>query len=1352
MPWWTWVLPALVCHAGTWLSLSTKVATGVSAVYLPIPLALIMACWWGPRVLPGLYLNALLCAPLWDLPDWRFRPLYALPETVAVGLGWWLFARLGKGRCWLPDLGHLMRFVLLAIVPAALMNGFYVAGQLVLLGDLRAAEFWKLGVGGFEATFLDGLAIAPAFGFLLTPWLERKGWTRTRGAASTVLVKPGGLTRYAIFEICQIFVAIFIISRAMPMDEYWSVYGIFIVWAAVRHGVWLAVLANVWLVFATLIFPSVGSMHGMIESGYVPAAQMTMAILCLAGLIASRTVSDQNEEIEQRRRAEKALKESEASLNRALEASQNNELALRESEERLRLLFEGASDGIFLATGQGRYLEVNPAGLALLGYTREEMLARSISDILAPGEERRLDYELAQLKGPNPVQSEWRLRRKDGAVVHVEINAGMLPDGKVLAMVRDVSARKKVEADRARLMHDLGERIKELIALHKTARLLQQDRPFDEGLLRDLVAFLPPAWNHPDVCEARIRIGSLEVATPRWWETPWMQSAEFSTRDGKRGRIEVAYLEERPAEAEGPFLAEERTLIESLRDMLVAHYDRRMGEKAIQDLEARERQLNERFELAADSAGIGVWDLDLQTNKLVWDARMFKLYGVPPEKPVVAYEDWATRVHPDDLERARSEVKLAIMGLKAFDTSFRIVVNDGEVRHLKASARVIKDAAGNPARMTGINYDITDSRKASEALAANEKLLREFIRHAPAAIAMLDNQLRYIQASDRWIKDYHLDGTEIIGRSHYEVFPDIPERWKKIHQHVLAGAVESCDEDPFPREDGTVDWLQWEARPWYKPGGGIGGLIFFTQVITERKRAAQALQESESRLSAILENSPNVAIQGYDLQGRVLFWNKASEQVFGFTSKEALGTTLSKLTRSGQQEQAFLAMLKEVAQDGRPKGPYECGFKRKDGREGVSVSTLFRIPTPDNQGMFVSMDVDVTERWVLENQLQHAQKMESIGRLAGGVAHDFNNLLTGIIGYSDLILADPASHPRRRNVEEIRKIGVRAGNLTRQLLSFSRKQAVEPKLVDLNLVVGEMKNMLGRLIEGGIDLRFELIKEETHVIADPSQIEQILLNLVVNARDASSGSGRILVRTLRQALREPYLEHGFEAPAGTFVGMSVSDKGSGMSPEIIHHIFEPYFTTKPMGKGTGLGLSMVFGIVKKMNGFVAIESAVGQGSTFKVMFPAAGAKAAPVSSEVTLSVSTGQETILLVDDEETILDVASSGLRARGYQVLTARTPDAALETARVHDGPIHLLVTDVVLPKRSGTLVAEGVRAHRPEIKVLFTSGYTEDETVLHGVSQRSINFLEKPFTIEELCEKIRYVLATTSSASARP
>jgi two-component system, cell cycle sensor histidine kinase and response regulator CckA len=387
---------------------------------------------------------------------------------------------------------------------------------------------------------------------------------------------------------------------------------------------------------------------------------------------------------------------------------------------------------------------------------------------------------------------------------------------------------------------------------------------------------------------------------------------------------------------------------------------------------------------------------------------------------------------------------------------------------------------------------------------------------------------------------------------------------------------------------------------------------------------------------------------------------------------------------------------------------------------------------------------DVTERRALEEQLRQSQKMEAVGRLAGGVAHDFNNLLTVIKGYSELLLDElKESESQREEVEEIRKAADRAAMLTRQLLAFSRQQVLAPKVLDMNSIVSEMDKLLRRLLGEDIGLFTSLEPALGRVKADPGQIEQVIMNLAVNARDAMPRGGKLTIETANAELDETYAHEHVGAKAGSFVMLAVSDNGQGMTEQVRERVFEPFFTTKEMGKGTGLGLSTVYGIVKQSDGYVWVYSEPGVGTSFKVYLPRVDAPIEAAAKKPTTTELNGTETVLLVEDEDGVRALVRQVLQKRGYTVLEARSgKDALLECER-QQGKIDLLLTDVVLEQMSGRELAEKLSPLRPEMKVLYISGYTDDAIVHHGVLTAGKAFLQKPFTTEALARKIRSVLA---------
>ena len=407
----------------------------------------------------------------------------------------------------------------------------------------------------------------------------------------------------------------------------------------------------------------------------------------------------------------------------------------------------------------------------------------------------------------------------------------------------------------------------------------------------------------------------------------------------------------------------------------------------------------------------------------------------------------------------------------------------------------------------------------------------------------------------------------------------------------------------------------------------------------------------------------------------------------------------------------------------------------------VSLSTV-----ETEEGLFgIAFISDISLRKTLEEQLMHAQKMEAVGRLAGGVAHDFNNMLTVIAGYNRMILDELSTlDPLRGYAEEILKAADRAAALTNQLLAFSRRQMMRPRVIDLNAVIGQTENMLRRLIGEDIQLVMSLGADTGNIKADPNHIEQAIVNLAVNARDAMPLGGRISIETSNAQIDETYAKTHMGVKPGEFVMIAVSDTGHGMDSATRQNIFEPFFTTKQRGKGTGLGLATVYGMVKQSGGDIWVYSEPGQGTTFKLYFPRV---AEPVSPGLTEDPEhprpDGNETVMLVEDETQVRDLEARMLRQLGYTVLAAASGAEAMDISRAHPGKISLLVTDVVMPNMSGKQVADALLSSRPGLKVLYLSGYTEDIVVHHGVLDSGVDFLTKPFSREALARKIREILS---------
>ncbi len=521
--------------------------------------------------------------------------------------------------------------------------------------------------------------------------------------------------------------------------------------------------------------------------------------------------------------------------------------------------------------------------------------------------------------------------------------------------------------------------------------------------------------------------------------------------------------------------------------------------------------------------------------------------------------------------------------------------------------------------------------------------------------------------------------------------------------------------------------------------------------VDERKRAEDELSKQRAFLRQVIDLNPNF-IFAKDREGRFTLVNQAVAEAYGTTVENLLGKNDTDFNPNKEEVAWFRQDDLDVMNTRQEKFIPEEVITDAEGRVRWLQTIKRPIVSLDgavNQMLGVATDITARKQveealHKSEEQLRQSQKMEAVGKLAGGVAHDFNNLLTAINGHSELAMRNLAhDDPLYRKLEGIKRAGERAASLTRQLLAFSRKQILQPKVLDLNQVIFEMNKMLQPLIGEDVDLFTKLMPDLGKVKADPGQIEQVLMNLTVNARDAMPRGGRLTIETANVYFDEVYIMHHASVLPGWYVMLAVSDNGCGMDDLTKERIFEPFFTTKEVGKGTGLGLSTVYGIVKQSGGNIWVYSEAGRGTTFKVYLPCVdrGAEESELNADDT-KVLTGTETVLLVEDEEMVRDMAKEILQESGYQVLEAKHGREALLVAEQHHGPIHLMLSDVVMPQMSGRELAEQLTPLRREMKVLYMSGYTDDAIVHHGVLDEGMAFIGKPFTAGALTRKVRATL----------
>ena len=513
----------------------------------------------------------------------------------------------------------------------------------------------------------------------------------------------------------------------------------------------------------------------------------------------------------------------------------------------------------------------------------------------------------------------------------------------------------------------------------------------------------------------------------------------------------------------------------------------------------------------------------------------------------------------------------------------------------------------------------------------------------------------------------------------------------------------------------------------------------------ERARQRDALRRQERLLRQIIDANPSL-IFVKDWDGRFVLVNQATAEVYGTTVTSLVGKTDADFNPNPEEVAHFLRDDRDVMSSGRPKIIAEEAVTNPETGETRWFQTIkMPLRTPEEgTATLLGVATEITERKRLEEQLLQSQKMEAVGQLAGGVAHDFNNILTAIVGYTDLLAAEVEDNERQlEDLEEIRKAARRAAALTRQLLAFSRKQVLEPRIIDVNGVVMNLDKMLRSLISENIELKTDLADDLAAARADPNQIEQVIMNLAINARDAMPDGGTVTIETRNATLDDAYAAQHVSVIPGEYVMLAVSDTGCGMDERTKSRIFEPFFTTKPAGRGTGLGLSTVYGIVKQTGGNIWLYSEPGKGTTFKIYLPAIAAlpedigKVAPAEAA-----RRGAGTVLVVEDDEQLRRLTHRALDAQGYTVLVADRGGTALDIARRHKGDIDLLLTDVIMPDTNGRKLAETIRAARPGLRVLYMSGYPDGAIASHGMLEPGVAYLAKPFTTEAITRKVREVL----------
>jgi two-component system, cell cycle sensor histidine kinase and response regulator CckA len=593
---------------------------------------------------------------------------------------------------------------------------------------------------------------------------------------------------------------------------------------------------------------------------------------------------------------------------------------------------------------------------------------------------------------------------------------------------------------------------------------------------------------------------------------------------------------------------------------------------------------------------------------------------------------------------------------------------------------------------------------------------------------------------------YGYSAKEAIGQ-HLSCFFTPVDVASGVPQRELDNAVmsqSSFEEAWRVRKDGSRFWAHGTITAIFHPAGHLTGFLKIVRDLTESQRKAEVLQLRDRAMQAVSQGI--LITDATQADNPIVYANNGFEHLTGYRTSEVLGRNCRLLQGSATDPDARKQIRDAIA------AGKQCDVEILNYRKNGSTfwNAIHISPVKDDDGVvqqFIGVQIDVTQRRTLEAQLRQSQKLEAIGQLAGGIAHDFNNLLTIISGYSEILLAVlPPDDVKRASVRAISEAGERAAGLTRQLLAFSSKSVLEPRVLDLNGVVIDTEKMLRRLIGEDVTLTTVLDPHLNRVKVDKGQIGQVLMNLSVNARDAMPKGGTLTIETRNKTLDSAYTDQYMDIVPGSYVLLTVSDSGSGMTSEVKSRLFEPFFTTKGVGKGTGLGLAVVHGIVKQSNGQIGVYSELGLGTSFKIYLPAANQDVG-LTSDVANVIRQlpGTESILLVEDEDSVRELAVLVMQAHGYTVTAAANGKEALRIASGYNGEIDILLTDVVMPEMSGPQLADTLKPRFPRMKVLYVSGYTDDAVVRQGILQSEVAFLEKPYSPRTLLSKVRQVLEGT-------
>ena len=1244
---------------------------------------------------------------------------------------------------------------------------------------------------------------------------------------------------------------------------------------------------------------------------------------------------------------------------------------LRASEARFRDLVTNQADGVLVVGREGTIQFANPAAGALFGRSPDALVGQPFG---FPIEGAQADIIEIQRPGGEEIHAEMRV----GATEWTGQPAW-------IATLSDVTERFRAEVERSGLLHELGERIKELRLYHGVSEILKHDEAGLGQIVSEIVRLIPPAMQFPECAEAEIVLGGLHDATSGYLESERSLSVGFPLCGAQSGHINVAYPRDLPGRGEPAFLGEERSILRALGEMLRATYDRRWIEKE----NARSEAL---LRIAGRVARIGGWSIDLPERTLTWSEEMIAIHDLPPghqptleesvqhylpgfrakvaemveaciahgtpieieaeiisakgrkvwisaigeavrdktgrivrlqgamqdisarkeaeasaaeserrfrqlaeSMPMIVWtadskgninfanqklfettgadpgEDphtrWHSFVHPDDLDQALKEWARCVREETLYDIVYRLLHRQDEQYHwFRVQGQPIRDAEGAVSHWFGTGIDIHGIKTLEEKATELTKRLTRTLESITDGFFTLDRDWRFTYVNPEVERFLDADRKEIIGKILWDEFPDVKgtpideayrkamtknvtvrletfyapaQRWINLRVYpsadglsvfiqditqrrsdeeqmrLLATAMASINdiviitkaaplEEPGPEivfvndaferltgytaaealgrtprmlqgpgsdleakrrmrealaagqtireevinyaKDGRPYLLEVNLHPIRDADGVVTHFVAVERDITGEQEVKETLRESEERFRTLLRDIPTVAIQGYGADGAVNYWNKASEALYGYTEEEAMQGNLLELIIPPEMRDEVRGALKAVEEGLDHLPSAELCLMRKDGSRVDVLSSHAVLRRPGHPVEFYCIDIDLTERKKLETQFLRAQRMESIGTLAGGIAHDLNNMLSPVIMGASLMRQLDEGKTMHSIIDSIQRSAERGRELVKQVLSFARGADGERVILEVGHFVHEIESIVKSTFPKNITFESEIPDHLWKIPADPTQIHQVLINLCVNARDAMPNGGLLRITAENLTVDRQYASMFTEVRPGRYIVVDICDDGCGMDAAIRERVFEPFFTTKEFGDGTGLGLSTVMGIVRGHDGFINVYSEPGKGSRFRICLPSEENQS-PVNEEKTgmaeRTIPHGNgECILVVDDEAPIRTMSKLALEAYGYKVITAEDGAEGTGIFAIHQNEIDLLLTDIMMPIMDGPALITAVKRINPELPVIITSGLKTNENVAPVDETRVTRFLPKPYTAETLLNAVHEAL----------